>query len=312
MHTHHPKSLTMKTLSMLATLAGAFAVSGCVAASADESDMLDEPVDVAEQAIVNGSSGFAKKSSFSVIFDHGPGTQESGCSAVALTTKWLLTAAHCVYDENGSLYPYAFAPYAGDIVQIVPHPAFAPYAASSSAPPLGVPDVALLRLETPLNLYSDDCSYAPNDCWKSPAGMPIPVNATSSGYTITSYYPTFAIAPGSIVCDGSGGSASGLLPSHGVWSTADTYYEGGYYQAIPPNAAGQTMTSGDSGGPCYFNTGARNASTLLAITSSITKAGGQTVRTNAVITGYVASFIDSVIPQNDRVLVVPNDPGAGL
>ncbi|MDI1475364.1 hypothetical protein [Polyangium sp. y55x31] len=57
---------------MLATLAGAVAVSGCVAASVDESDMLDEPVDVAEQAIVNGSSGFAKKSSFSVIFDHGP------------------------------------------------------------------------------------------------------------------------------------------------------------------------------------------------------------------------------------------------
>ncbi|MDC3962388.1 trypsin-like serine protease [Polyangium jinanense] len=302
----------MKTLSMLATLAGAFAISGCVAESIEESDALDERVDVAEQEIVNGSPGFAKKASFSVVFDQGPGTQESGCSAVALTTKWLLTAAHCVYDANGKLYANAFAPFAGSIDRIVPHPAFAPYAASTSAPPLGVPDVALLRLVVPLNLYSDDCSYAPNDCWKSPAGVPIPVNATSSGYAVTSYYPTFAIAPSSIVCDGSGGGASGFTPSHGVFPTADTYFEGGYYQAILPNAAGQTMTSGDSGGPCYFNTGARNASTLLALTSSITTVGGQTVRTNAVITGYVASFIDSVIPQNDRVLVVPNDPGAGL
>ncbi|MDI3291771.1 trypsin-like serine protease [Polyangium sp. 15x6] len=311
MNTHHAKSLTMKTLSMLATLAGAFAVSGCVAESVEESDALDEPVDVAEQEIVNGTPGFAKKASFSVVFNHGPGTPETGCTAVALTTKWLLTSAHCVYDENGMLFPSAFAPFAGSIDQIVPHPAFAPYAASTSAPPLGVPDVALLRLATPLNSYSDDCAYAPDFCWKSPAGVPIPVNATSSGYMITSYYPTFAIAPSSMVCDGSG-SASGFTPSHGVFNTADTYFEGGYYQAILPNAAGQTMTHGDAGGPCYFNTGARNTSTLLAITSSITKVGTQTVRTNAVITGYVASWIDSVIPQNDRVLVVPNGPGGGL
>ncbi|MDI1475425.1 trypsin-like serine protease [Polyangium sp. y55x31] len=315
MNKQNARSRWTNTLSLLAALVGAFAASGCVAENLDEVDGidevegLDEEIETAEQEIVNGAAGFAKKASYTLYFDHGAGTPYSRCTGVALTTNWLLTAAHCVYDANGALYTRAFAQLAGDVAQVVPHPAFAPYAASTVGAPSHIPDVALLRLVTPLNAGSINCASAPDDCWRSPAGMPIPLGVTSSGYAVTSYFHTFdwALSP-EIVCDGIGG----MGPSNGTFDFATTYPRGTYYQTIPRNGNGQTMTFGDSGGACYFKTGARNQARLLSITSSGNVSGGQTMSTNVVVAGKVATWIDSVIPTNDRVLVVPDSPGAGL
>jgi hypothetical protein len=303
--------MSNKLVAALAMVCAAYGL-GCVIES-DESSLSEatgEAVDQSEQAILNGNTGFAKRASFSTVADYGPGTPAEGCTAVAISTKWMATAAHCVYDSAGDLYPRVFVNGAGEVANVHVHPSFIPYAASGANFPASVADVALLKLQYPLNEYSDDCSYAPDFCWRSSTGEPIPVGETSYGYLISNYnygleYPWWP----QLVCDGTGASDANdgtTLNSNGLFNMSSVYYEGGVRYAIPTNAQGQRFTFGDSGGPCYFYVGAKNRHILASITSSVTLPSGIGHVTSA---SMFSSWINATIPQTDRVLIAPSNPG---
>lgn len=318
-----PTPRWMKSLSMLATLAGALFASGCGAGSVEDASALDEEqVEDVEQAYTRFTE-FEKRASFSLVLDRLDGAPEKVCTAVALTTYWLLTSADCVHDEAG--HPYtsadAFVPLAGPISQIITHPAYGPHATQDGPLPLDVPDVALLRLQLPLNLGSEDCAYWPDLCWTSPAGLPIPLDVVDRGYAVTTYRGS---APASsdrlFVCDGSGGPSGTYAQTSIYLQWSHLQPMGGYYVGMNryrdnngwfPLMDYLNGAQGDRGGPCYVRGGKRNEARLLHTVSYLEIADGDVWRIRAVDADTVADWIDAVIPPNDRVLVIPNDPGAG-
>lgn len=144
------------------------------------------------------------------------------CSGVIYKNSWVLTASHCfnfTTPTSGVTVTVGGVTYASDRVRTV-----------STA------DLALVHLTSP-----------------------IPVNGSTTGYTVPFYQGTLPSLQGQgLYCFGYGTNSfaptgGALIDGRARWAylTVSSFYVEGPFYSFAPNASGQILGGGDSGGPCF-------------------------------------------------------------
>jgi secreted trypsin-like serine protease len=135
---------------------GGFAASG--EPEWGDRDAEPTPTPIAEPAIVGGTPATLGEFPWQValLFDDYSGSYEQGCGGSLIADAWVLTAAHCVVEEAGTIDPATIRVAAGSIDlttittdqhiavdQIIPHPSY------DYDNPYTPHDIALLHLAEP-------------------------------------------------------------------------------------------------------------------------------------------------------------------
>lgn len=214
--------------------------------------------------IVNGTStSLAEHDDFASLYrDYGDALEQPYCGATLLNNQYVLTAAHCLFDgttfdQSKLLFTKVGQMATSDTSNIDGSRAQEFYFYSSfsnSICDLWANDIAIIKLETPLN-SSAQVSRATNENYRNSSNSFVTIGLGITSSDDSAYLRTLLSADMSYIsnasCSTAIGSAGSLLTSKQICFVGADNIEG--------------VCSGDSGGPVYWYT--NGTYTQVGITS---------------------------------------------